>query len=763
MNKKLTSVDKNSFTFGWRRSIRWRLIITLGVVIVITLFGISLGVFTYIRQTEARFWQDRQREATGLAADVVSGFLERQLQGLVLLGSVNPDVLTSQAVDNLLQQSPDLLEIVRLDEDGAILASAYRDEPLMTNLFTASQSVWFLESRAGRQYLGEIELSSAKDPYLIISVPASDDGVAVARLSADVLWQVVLELQPGETGQAYLVNQDGLIIAHTNKEYSERYTSLKDKPNFASLMEVLNSEWHGSYVNLEGEQVEAATSPVEGFQWTAVTEITSAETTATSQTALIILGSGIIFVGLLMMLLTSVVLERTIVRPLQHLQTGADRVGQGEVQYRIDMPQRDELGQVAAAFNQMTAEVQDVYNTLESRVAERTQRLGFVAVLSERLTAILELDQLLVEMVNQVKLTFDYYHVHIYLIDNQQKKLTVAAGTGEAGAEMTAKGHSIPLDAPTSLVARAARTQEFVTVDNVRQAEDWLPNSLLPDTYAELAVPIVLDGRLVGVLDIQEDEIGGLDESDVNTLRLLANQTAIAIRNARQFTEVELALKSAQAAQGKYLEQAWASSSLRQQEAEYLYIRPDSDDLSEEMLTSAEAKALDQAQGSLVPVDDDETAPKSFIAPVRLGSKTIGALQIYNTDSENCELLWNEDDLAVVEAVIDQVAQTAENLRLFDEIRERASRESLVSNITDKLRRAPDLETLMQIGVTELSKVLQVDRTYVQFGNAGELRRRAAKVTNQPGAGSGGISLPLEVEEIGEQPVNGTEAKEGEF
>jgi CheY-like chemotaxis protein len=142
-------------------------------------------------------------------------------------------------------------------------------------------------------------------------------------------------------------------------------------------------------------------------------------------------------------------------------------------------------------------------------------------------------------VVNQVKDNFGYYYAHSYLLDDNTAKLVVAAGTGKAGAEMKQAGHNIPLNAPTSLVARAARNGQVVKVDNVRQAEDWLPNPLLPDTYAEMAVPIILgaEGKVVGVLDVQENKIGGLDEGDANLLRSLANHVAVALTNARLFEQ----------------------------------------------------------------------------------------------------------------------------------------------------------------------------------------------------------------------------------
>jgi hypothetical protein len=77
--------------------------------------------------------------------------------------------------------------------------------------------------------------------------------------------------------------------------------------------------------------------------------------------------------------------------------------------------------------------------------------LETAASLSEHLAGILNLDTLLAEVVDQIKESFGYYHAHIYLLDESQQKLVVAAGTGEAGIEMKARAHSIALDAPTSL------------------------------------------------------------------------------------------------------------------------------------------------------------------------------------------------------------------------------------------------------------------------------------------------------------------------
>jgi GAF domain-containing protein len=102
---------------------------------------------------------------------------------------------------------------------------------------------------------------------------------------------------------------------------------------------------------------------------------------------------------------------------------------------------------------------------------------------------------------------------------------------------MTAEKRSIPLDREQSLVARAARERQGVTVNDVTQAPDFLPNPLLPDTRSELAVPMIVGGNVVGVFDIQSEQVGRFTDSDVNIQTTLAAQLATSIQNVRSFEQ----------------------------------------------------------------------------------------------------------------------------------------------------------------------------------------------------------------------------------
>jgi HAMP domain-containing protein len=170
----------------------------------------------------------------------------------------------------------------------------------------------------------------------------------------------------------------------------------------------------------------------------------------------------------LLVMIASVFVTRSIARPLAEVTEAAQQIEQGNLDIEVPVTTQDEVGQLARTFNNMAAQLRNILGTLEQQVKERTRGLAIVGRINEHLTGILDVDQLLDEVVNQIKEGFDYYHVHIYLFNQAKNQLVVTAGTGQAGAMMKANGHTIDVNTK-SLVARAARGAEVVIIANVRQ------------------------------------------------------------------------------------------------------------------------------------------------------------------------------------------------------------------------------------------------------------------------------------------------------
>lgn len=174
---------------------------------------------------------------------------------------------------------------------------------------------------------------------------------------------------------------------------------------------------------------------------------------------------------------------------------------------------------------------------LEKRVEERTRALSTSTEVSRRLSTILDPDRLVKEVVEQVKNSFNYYHAHIYLMDESGKELIMAGGTGDAGQIMLARGHKIPVG--KGLVGLAAETNQMIRVSDTTEDPDWLPNPILPETKSEVAVPITLGEKVLGVLDVQQNVRDGLSEEDAVLLQSIAYQVAVALQNAQAFSNAQ--------------------------------------------------------------------------------------------------------------------------------------------------------------------------------------------------------------------------------
>ncbi len=218
------------------------------------------------------------------------------------------------------------------------------------------------------------------------------------------------------------------------------------------------------------------------------------------------------------------------------ISIGEQVLGVLDVQHNVtDGLHQEDVDSLQSIANQIAVAMQNI------RQYENSQKIaadmGVVANVGIATSTITEAGHLLQEVVDLSKKSFNLYHAHIYLLNEAGDTLELSAGAGEVGRQMAAEKRSIPLASEQSLVARAARTQEGVVVNDVTAAPDFLPNPLLPDTRSEMAVPMLAAGKVIGVLDVQSEIVNRFTEVDVSIQTTLASQIAVALQNARSFTQ----------------------------------------------------------------------------------------------------------------------------------------------------------------------------------------------------------------------------------
>jgi len=729
------SLSPASRTFG----LRWRLIAFLGGALGIMLLVIGASVLLFISASEQRAWQGRQAEAARYAGEEVAIFVQRVQDSLSLAGLVQRDTLEKdpEVMVNVLEQLPALLEVIRLDERGHVVASSSRDMAVLSNLFTIPQSPWFLEAKAGRPYLGGVEMSTANEPYLVLAMPAPDGGAVAGRLSMKVLWDVVENLKFGETGQAYIVNRDGQVIAHTDPEVALTRTSLEGRSEMVALSEAPGNEWSGAYQNFQGEQVVAVTAPVAGTDWVVLTELPRSEATATSRVALFLVGGGLLVVGMVIALISNEFLRRLIVQPMERLWMGAVRIGRGDLAHRIDIDRQDEVGQLAHEFNRMAGELQGLYQQQTDRsleLARRARYLEATNAIARGTASELDLQDLLARVVTLISHQFGFYHTGIFLLDPTGQWAVLQAASSEGGRRMLARGHR--LRSGVGIVGYVIDRGEHRVALDVGEDAMFFDNPDLPETRSEMTLPLRARGDLIGVIDVQSTVPRAFSQEDVTALQTLADQVAVAISNARLFQQVQEALEAERRVYSELGRVAWQ---------ELLRSRPEMSFLRDERGTSP---ASDQWQPeSLVALKTGRTVTggdgaKNLAIPIKVHGKIIGVIEAHKpADADS----WAAEQISLLEMLSDQLGVALDSARLYEDTQRHAAEDRLVGEITARVRETLDVDTVLQTAVREMSKTLGIPRVEVRLGMSTGTPGNGQKKTEK----GHGHALPKENDHVG--------------
>ncbi|MCB0165865.1 MAG: GAF domain-containing protein [Anaerolineae bacterium] len=301
---------------------------------------------------------------------------------------------------------------------------------------------------------------------------------------------------------------------------------------------------------------------------------------------------------------------------------------------------------------------------LEKRIRERTRVLEVSAKISRQLITILDINELLQLLVNILQTEFNYYHAHIYLVNEATGDLVIAEGTGEVAQKLKAKKHH--LASGQGIVGTVASTKLPFKSNNVDEVLNFIRNPLLPNTKSELAVPLLKGDQVLGVLDIQSEELDRFSDEDITMMQSIGNQMAIAVDNARLLNQFQTALQEVERLNHRLTREGWNQVTDEISTVGYRYNRGFSTALtstSDVWVTPMKEAVSKKTVVKQSRSGNGHPSESEVAVPLILRNEVIGVLGIKREETPE----WAEEELLAVEAVADQVSRALENARLARE------------------------------------------------------------------------------------------------
>jgi signal transduction histidine kinase/CheY-like chemotaxis protein len=276
------------------------------------------------------------------------------------------------AIRNVVALDPDGHEALRQSRIGRSVPNAAEDH---------SASEYFTVARSGKLFFGPVIFPpDSFEPRIVIAAPIEPFvgevvGVLAAEVNVRYVWDVVQEIQVGESGYAYVVDSAGSLVAHPDLHLVLQRKNLSDLPQVAALRNPDAGDGvAGVYQNLANQSVLVSHVQIPNVGWTVFVERPLTEVYAPLLASLARTG-GILLLVCVMAVGAAVLLGRRVVGPIEVLRRGAARLEAGELDARLELKTGDEFEELAEDFNRMSHRLQDSHATLERKVEERTQQL----------------------------------------------------------------------------------------------------------------------------------------------------------------------------------------------------------------------------------------------------------------------------------------------------------------------------------------------------------------------------------------------------
>jgi signal transduction histidine kinase/HAMP domain-containing protein len=535
----------------------------------------GIGLYFAYQENKVAVASLQREKAAGAAARIEQFVREIEQQvAAAALPQLGTEGLEQRRLEflKLLRMVDRVTDISQIDARGREQLSVSRLKPdEVGSGHDRSQEPAFKNARPGQMWFGPVYFRKETEPYMSMSIRAGGEqgAVTVAEVNLKFMWDVITRIRVGQKGKAYVVDATGHLIADPDIGLVLRKTDLS---SLQQVKDALAPDADDALAfqakDLAGQSVLTAFAPIEPARdkpptsgaapshlgWKVFVEQPVSEVYAVLD-ATIYRTVALIVAGLLFSALVAMYLARSMARPISVLQEGAQRIGAGDLDQKIDVRTGDELEALAGQFNRMTEQLRESYAGLERKVEERTAELQQTL---DQQTATAEILKVISNSTTDVQPVFDaivdsaarlFQPCDAVIVMREGDFLQRKARSGPTPVDLDAIRKMFPVrfDPDRGTVSQAMSQRRIVEIRDTEAAgvdERMRDLARVANFRWMTVVPLIRDGEGIGALTLLNPRPAyRLAEKQLALLKTFADQAVIAIENVRLFNETKEALE----------------------------------------------------------------------------------------------------------------------------------------------------------------------------------------------------------------------------
>jgi len=314
---------------------------------------------------------------------------------------------------------------------------------------------------------------------------------------------------------------------------------------------------------------------------------------------------------------------------------------------------------ITAALSTLSERIQDLTNDLTDRESRHNRDMQIITNIGRETATLYDIDTLMQRAIELICNELGFYHAQVFLVDDARVNAVLVQSRGEAGQQLLAKGHQLAIGSDSIIGTVTSKGIPVIVNDITAGSAVHGFNPLLPDTRAEMALPLAIGSDIIGAIDIQSTQPNVFHDEDLPTFQLIADQLAVAIYNAQLRNQTDQRIEQINRLNRQLTRQAWTETE---------------NSLGLDVSYTYNLMTIDKTAQPELPTG-------TIAAPITIRGEVIGTLNASPPEG----LAFSDGDQAIVRGVAERVALAIENARLFQETQIILSETEVLYELSGKL------------------------------------------------------------------------------